>query len=266
MRVDLHCHLLPAVDDGAKHLDQALAMAKIAIEDGITDIICTPHHLNGVYQNNASSILSACHQLQGALDDQQLPLTVHPGAENHLVPELLDGLRAGSVMTMAHRGRYLLVELPVMSIPMGTEQVLKSLLKQGLTPIIAHPERNDALRLDPTRLGEWVDWGVLGQVTAQSLTGQFGPLVQQAAWHMTEQGWIHCVASDAHRDKRRIPIISPAHQAISERLGLEFANWLVDAVPRAVLLGQAVDRVDHDDQITKAQSHYTRRPWWRRWF
>lgn len=284
MRVDLHCHLLPGVDDGAKTLDQALSMARIAVADGITDIIATPHHLNGVYQNPASSILTACQTLQAALDDENIPLTVHPGAENHLVPELLSGLRDGSVMTLGHRGRYLLVELPVMTIPVGTEQFLQAFLKQGLIPIIAHPERNDALRRDPKRLAQWVAFGVLAQVTAQSLTGQFGAEVKRAAQTMVEQGTIHCVASDAHRDKRRIPVLSEAHQTLSKTIGKDAAHYLVDEAPKALLLGQALDLADHADalrlgatvsarpaartsmdQATRGQSQRGQGSWWRRW-
>lgn len=241
MRVDLHCHLLPNIDDGAKDQDQALAMVRLALADGITDIVCTPHHLNGVYMNDAQSIKGHCQVLQQAIDAAGLGLRLHPGAENHLVPELPKALAEGSALTLADQGRHVLVELPVMSIPLGTDKVLKSILSQGLTPIIVHPERNDALRRSPEMLGRWVQWGCLGQVTAQSLTGQFGPQVQQAAKAMVAQGIIHCLASDAHRDRRRIPVLSEGHAQLKTWFGQAVADRLTDEVPQKLLAGRLVE-------------------------
>ena len=257
MRVDLHCHLLPAIDDGAKDQDQALAMVRLALADGITDIVCTPHHLNGVYMNDAQSIRSHCRALQQAIEAAGLGLRLHPGAENHLVPELPKALEEGSALTLADQGRHVLVELPVMSIPLGTDQVLKSILSQGLTPIIVHPERNDALRRSPETLGRWVQWGCLGQVTAQSLTGQFGPQVQQASKAMVAKGIIHCLASDAHRDRRRIPILSEGHEQLERWFGAPLAALLTDEVPQKLLAGRSVEADCAMDLIAEGKNRKT---------
>lgn len=241
MRVDIHCHLLPGIDDGAKDLDQALAMVGLAVADGITDIICTPHHFNGVYHNEAHAIRQHCQALQTAIEAAGLSLQVHPGAENHIVPELPQALQRGEAMTLGDLGRHVLVELPVMTIPHGTDRVLKALLADGLIPIIVHPERNDALRTQPQTLADWVGWGCLSQVTAQSLTGQFGPQVQAAGKRMISLGAVHCIASDAHRDRRRIPALSPAHAQLSRWFGQPLADCLTDHVPAQLLQGQAID-------------------------
>ena len=260
MRVDIHCHLLPGVDDGAKDLDQALAMVRLAVADGISDIICTPHHFNGVYHNDASVIRQQCQTLQQAIDAAGLPLTIHRGAENHLVPELHHALRQGEAMTLADQGQHVLVELPVMTIPHGTDQLLKALLADGLTPIIAHPERNDGLRQQPNQLAEWVSWGCLSQVTAQSLTGRFGPAVKAASKRLVGMGIVHCIASDAHRDRRRVPELSEGYQQLARWFGTPAADCLTDEVPAALLKGHAIETA----QVAEALS-VGRSAGWRRW-
>ena len=241
MRVDCHCHLLPAIDDGARDHAQAMSMVAMAVADGTTDVVCTPHHLNGVFVNDAPSVKARCRALQQAIDESGLALRLHPGAENHLVPELPRALEDGRALTLADRGRHVLIELPALTVPLGTDQMLKVILAQGLTPIIVHPERNNALRRSPEPLQRWVQWGCLGQLTAQSLTGEFGPPVQRVAKAMVAQGVIHCVASDAHCDRRRPPILSEAHAEIKRCFGAPMASLLADEVPQALLAGRSVE-------------------------
>lgn len=241
MRVDLHCHLLPGIDDGAQDLEQALAMVELAVADGTTDVVCTPHHLNGVYTNDAASVRTRCHALQRAIDRAGLALRVHPGAEHHLVPELPAALADGSALTLADRGRHAMVELPVLTVPVGADALLQAVLAQGLTPIIVHPERNDTLRRHPEILTRWVGWGCLGQVTAQSLTGEFGPAVRQAAHAMVGRGCIHCIGSDAHRDRRRVPVLSRGRAELATCFGEEVAGLLTDDIPARLLAGRPID-------------------------
>ncbi|GAB4177136.1 MAG: hypothetical protein Kow0020_13100 [Wenzhouxiangellaceae bacterium] len=261
IRTDLHCHLLPGIDDGARDLEQSLAMARIALQDGIRTVVATPHHLNGVYTNPAAQVRARVQALRDALADAGIALEVLPGAELHLVPELPEQLARGEALTIGDHGRAVLVELPVHQIPVGADQILEHLLAMALTPVIAHPERNSQLRRQPERLAEWVSWGCLGQLTAQSCTGRFGPEVQQVARSMLLAGSIQVVASDAHRDRRRIPRISPAAEQIAQWSNVTLARVVTVDIPQAIGRGEAPDL-----EAFRAALPETRpRRWWQRW-
>jgi len=241
MLTDLHCHLLPGIDDGARDLDQALAMARIARADGISTVVVTPHHLNGVYRNPAERVRAALRALQDELDRAGVMLRLLPGAELHLVPELPDALASGEALTLADRGKAALVELPVHTVPVGAEHLLEQILAQGITPVIAHPERNSELRRHPERLDEWVAFGCLAQVTAQSCSGKFGDGALEAARVMIRSGSVHVIASDAHRDRRRVPRITTARQAVHEWVGDAAAGLLLRDFPTALAQGRMPD-------------------------
>ena len=261
MSVDIHCHILPGIDDGSKALAQSLAMARIAVDDGISTVFATPHHLNGVYKNPAQQVRKGVQDLQDALNAEGIALRLLPGSEHHLVPELPDALAGGSAITMGDFGRAVLVELPVHTIPMGSDDLLEQILAQGLTPIIAHPERNSDLRRTPERLGEWVAMGSLAQVTAQSCTGQFGEPIQIAAREMVCRGLIHFIASDAHRDRRRIPQLRAAGRQVAAWTNDEVAEIMVSDFPAVLAAGGLPSRV----RLVNALPEPDRRPWWRRW-
>ena len=262
-RTDIHCHILPGIDDGAKDLQQSLRMARIAVADGITTLVATPHHLNGVYRNPAGAIRAAVQHLQAALDAEGLPLQLLAGSELHLVPELPAALAAGEALTVGDLGHAVLVELPVHSIPVGSEQILQQIQRLGLVPIVAHPERNTELRHQPERLADWVAMGCLAQVTAQSCTGLFGPLVESAARHMIQSGLIHFVASDAHRDLRRIPQISPACAQLSTWTNPTVAELIGSRFPALLAAGQIPDLQVLGEALPTPAARP--RPWWRRW-
>jgi protein-tyrosine phosphatase len=257
---DLHSHLLPGVDDGARDLEQAINMARQAVADGIAASILTPHHLNGVYRNDAREVRDGCAAFRAALHERGIGLEVYPGAECHLVPELPAALAAGRAMTLADHGKAVLVELPVHTVPRGATEILEELIGLGLQPVIAHPERNTALAGDPGQLAEWVDMGCLGQVTAQSCSGRFGPAVQAAARAMVRRGLIHFVASDAHRDQRRIPELSPGRLAIEGWTCPGVGELLAEIFPRAIVEGRPVET----GRLTEALA--SRRRTWREWF
>jgi len=259
MFVDLHCHMLPGIDDGSKNLEQSLAMARLAVADGIRAAVMTPHHLNGVYTNRSADILSAVSTLREALIANGIGLKILPGSELHLVPELPDELAAGHALTLGNQNRAVLVELPVHTVPMGSELILEQILGLGYTPIIAHPERNSQLRRDPEILAEWVAMGCLGQVTAQSCTGQFGPQVQESARYMVSRGLIHVMASDAHRDRRRIPQLSTGRAQLVEWANERTAELLTEVFPQALIAGQ-----DPDLQLLADTLPSPRRSWWQR--
>ncbi len=262
MLTDIHCHILPGIDDGSKELEQSLAMARIAIDDGIDTIFATPHHFNGVYSNPRQAVLDQVDRLREALARERIWLRILPGAENHIVPELPDALADGTTLTMGDFGRAALVELPVHTVPASTEQILERILQQDIVPIIAHPERNTYLRRHPERLRRMIELGCLAQVTAQSCTGLFGPQVRAASRHMISSGLIHFVASDAHRDRRRIPEITPALEQVTEWTNRQVAELIGKEFPAALARGDVPD----PQALDAVQEAPGSRPWWQRWF
>ena len=216
-------------------------MARQAVADGISVSLLTPHHLNGVYRNPAADVRERVAAFRKSLDEAGIALNVMPGAECHLVPELPGELRDGLAMTVADRGKAVLVELPVHNVPMGATTILEDILSLGMVPVIVHPERNSELCRHPERLGEWVKMGCLAQVTSRSCTGKFGDPAYAAARRMVTAGWIHFVASDAHRDRRRIPEMSPGRSMIAKWTNDEVGRLLAEEFPRALVLGRTVE-------------------------
>ena len=260
MTTDIHCHILPGIDDGAKTLEQSLAMARIAVDDGIATIFATPHHFNGVYRNPAAAVRDAVADLQQALHAEQIDLRLLPASEHHLVPELVGALADGTALTMGDFGRAVLVELPVHTIPLGSEDLLEQIMAQGLVPIIAHPERNSMLARNPERLATWVGMGCLAQVTGQSCTGRFGPAVQAAAKKMITRGLIHFLASDAHRDRRRIPQLQPGREQVAAWTSPQLAALIGVEFPAMLARGEVPDAEDLEDVLAESQPR--RRSWW----
>lgn len=235
--VDLHCHILPDLDDGARTIEEAVQMARLAVQDGICDVVATPHTYRGFFQNEPAGIEQAVQQFQQELDRQQIPLRIHPGCEVHLHPELVEHVKARRISTLGHQGRYLLVELPAYRIPAYTEAALQGLLALGITPIIAHPERHHVLRSEPRRLAGWVEQGVLAQVTAASMIGQMGRQAQRASEWMVKHQLVHVLASDAHRADRRQPLVKAAFEKVTALASTEVVLSM-QANARAILQGE----------------------------
>jgi protein-tyrosine phosphatase len=226
--IDIHCHILPGLDDGAQTLEDALDLARIAVADGITDIVATPHTHDGIYRNDASVVLSAVAEFQQMLDAEQIPLRIHPGAEVHLHLELVENLLSNQTLTLGNQRKYLLLEFPSQSVPNFADDMLYELMIAGITPIIAHPERNTVLREDLNLLRKWVEQGALAQVTAGSLTGKLGERAKLAAQRMVQQRLAHLVASDAHNIRNRRPGLSDAYDLVPQEAEMfKYNAWAV---------------------------------------
>jgi protein-tyrosine phosphatase len=232
--IDLHSHILPGIDDGAKTLEISLEMARIALDDGIHTMACTPHIYPGMYMNDAPGIARHRNALQAALDANGLPLKLVIGADVHLVPGLLSGLRAGRVPTLAG-SRYLLLEPSHHTPPPRFLESVFSLVVAGYTPVITHPERLVWIEDHYPVFSELIQQGAWMQVTAGALTGKFGPRAKYWGERFLGEGKTHILASDAHSTGRRVPQLSEA-RAIAERLlGADEARRLVIDRPQAIL-------------------------------
>jgi len=235
--IDLHCHLLPGIDDGARDLDEGLAMARLAVEEGITHAVMTPHVMPGIFDNDLASIELAVAAYREALNAAGIGLEVFVGGEVRLGPEVLALVADDRIPYIGHWDgeRVMLLEMPHSHIPPGSEKLVDWLRAQGIRPLLAHPERNPDIESDPQRLRAFVDRGCLVQVTAGSLTGDFGEAFRVAAVALIEAGWTTVLASDAHRADRRTPSIAAGRRVAAGLVG-EKASWrMVREIPAKIL-------------------------------
>jgi protein-tyrosine phosphatase len=237
--VDLHCHILSGMDDGAKSVEESLAMAEMAIADGITHVVATPHS-NSNYHFDFAVVQQACRELQQAVGER---LKLATGCDFHLSPENLAALKRNAAPFCIHQKDYLLVEFNDFSIPPAMDETIYQIQLAGLRSIITHPERNGIIRTQPERLEKWIRTGGYGQVTGGSLTGTFGPAARQSALSWIARGLIHFVASDAHNLTRRPQKLSAAYEVVLAEFGREKAEALFVGNPLAAFEGRPLPHV-----------------------
>lgn len=244
--IDLHCHILPGVDDGAQTIEDSLEMARYAVKQGITHILCTPHHNNGKYENSKQTIIPKVNQLQTILDENHIPLTVIEGQEVRITDLLMDEIAADRILFTDLENQYLLLELPSNSIPDYTESMCYRLRKQGKIPVIVHPERNAEFIKEPNRLIEFLNMGCLAQLTAPSYVGVFGKTIQKTAKQMVEHHLVQMVASDAHGIHKRNFYLKEAYQAIAKDYGEELVQ-MMQQVAKDLINGDPVSFLEYSE-------------------
>ncbi len=259
--IDLHCHLLPGIDDGPADKALALAMAEIAFADGIRTIACTPHIYPGMYDNDAAGIQAACAAFQAELDERGIALRLTTGADVHLDEDLLGGIRAGRIPTLAG-SRYLLLEPPHHVAPPRFDQSVFQLLVAGIVPVITHPERLTWIEDHYEIFVQLVKEGAWMQLTAGSVTGRFGRRPRYWAERMLDEGLVHLLATDAHHPQRRPPLLAEARDAAAGRLGDAEAGHLVLTRPQGILDDRAPASLP---PLPERRASGTQRPgFWRR--
>lgn len=220
--IDIHCHILPGIDDGAPDMATSLAMAEIAANDGIRTIIATPHLASAAYPRE--QLIAAVAQLNTALRQQSMPVTILFGAEvqAHIA------LKAADQFCLAGSS-FLLVEFPYSYLPADAEDLIYSLVTRKITPIIAHPERNAQIGREPLLLAPLLNMGAKTQITADSLTGKLGMAAKSCAEHLLRNGQVHYLATDSHAPGFREPVLSRAVKQAARIVGAEQAEKLVMA-------------------------------------
>ncbi len=266
--IDLHAHILPRLDDGAESLEESVEMCRISCRDGVRTIVATPHILPGVYENDRPTILAKIQELNEAIKKFEVgsspvctkrfgegtefgvrqcsasthppldAMTILPGADVHFTANLLQLCESGEIVTVNDIGRSLMVEFDSMTLPYQGEEVLFQLIAHGITPVITHPERNLEIARAPKRYYQMIKMGCLGQVTAMSLTGEFGPKIKRVAERLLAHRLIHFIASDTHSVDQRPPLLSPAVREAEKIVGREEAQRMVTEYPRALLEGR----------------------------
>jgi Capsular polysaccharide biosynthesis protein len=237
--IDLHCHILSGMDDGAKSVEESLAMAETAIADGITHVVATPHSSNR-YRFDFAAVQRVAAELQKAVGDR---LKLATGCDFHLSPENVAALKRNAAPFCIHQKDYLLVELNEFSIPPAVDQTLYEIQLAGLRPIITHPERNGIIRTQPERLEKWIRNGCYAQVTGGSLSGTFGPGALETSRAWIARGLVHFVASDAHNLTGRPLKLRASYDAVSSEFGHEKAEALFVTNPLAAFEGRPLPHV-----------------------
>lgn len=219
--IDIHCHILSGLDDGAQTIQDSLTMAKAAVQSGIKKIVATPHHQTSKYVNPRDEIVQKVAEMNEALQREGIPLEVLSGQEVRVFGEWLEDYKRGNIATINNQN-YVLVEFPANHVPVYSEQLFYEIQLSGLTPIIVHPERNSQIVEQPDKLYHLVEKGALAQLTAASVTGAFGKKVQKFSRQLIEANLVHFIASDAHNTTTRSFKMDEAFERIGKEYGLDY--------------------------------------------
>jgi protein-tyrosine phosphatase len=238
--IDVHSHYLPNIDDGPDSLETSLAMARMAVADGIYYAMMTPHVAPGEFDNDRPRIRRAYEAFRQALKDANIPLRIGMAAEVRLDLEIVPMLGRDEIPYLGwYRGeQILLLEFPHTHIPVGAARFVERLLKQKIRPIIAHPERNRDVLRDVEKIAPFVSMGCYLQITAGSLTGDFGRGPRKRARQLLERDVLKVLATDAHNLKLRKPVLSAAVDAAAAIIGRAAAEDLVHKNPMSIVFGR----------------------------
>ena len=243
---DLHSHILPNIDDGAKNMEMSLAMLQIAKDNGTTGIVATPHVIEGEWLPTWDRILTECDILQKAAREAGNDIPIFPGGEVALYRDILDVL-PGPGAYCINSGRYLLVELPATHIPSFTEDFFFTLQARGITPILAHPERHPELAKKPEILAQWISTGILAQMNGTSLTGLMGERVMKTAELLLTNNMVHVIGSDAHSIRSRNTNLISAVDKMTRLIGPERTQQLLVVNADNIIHSREVDRPEIGD-------------------
>lgn len=235
--IDIHCHLLPGIDDGPTTPEAAMALARALVDDGVTVVVCTPHVFPGRFENRRSSIVEDFNSFANLLRQSGLPLELLWAGEVRLTPEVLDlmPLQELPFLGQAAGRKTMLLEMPDGQIPLGAERFVRRFVAGGIRPVIVHPERNRMVMDHPERMQSLVDEGCALQLTAGSLLGDFGQRAQTAACAMLDRGWVQAVASDAHNLAGRRPRMKAAAHWLMQHYGAQAAHTLTSSGPASLI-------------------------------
>lgn len=237
--VDLHCHLLPGIDDGSKSMAISLRLVREATENGVTHALLTPHHMNGRYVNHKRDVIRRTKEFQEQLNAHHIPLTVFPGQEVRINGQLLEALDKDDILFADTGNKYLMLEFPDDDVPHYTNQMIFDLQRRGIIPVIVHPERNTMIMKKPELIYQLLEKGCLSQITASSYVGTFGKKVENFTRQLIEAGQGYVFASDAHDLPGRKYEMCQAFKKMSHEFGQSESNqWQANA--RSIINGETV--------------------------
>lgn len=253
---DIHCHLLPGIDDGARNWEDTLAMARLAVDDGTTKIIATPHQLGSWSENRGEAIRALVGECNERLVAAKIPLSVCAGGEIRIEPGLIEKLVTGELVTLGDHRRHVLLELPH-ELYFPIDVLMNDLAARRISVVLAHPERNEGLLRQPDLAVDLVNGGCLMQLTAGSLCGAMGSHFEDMAVWMVTEGLVHLVATDAHSPRTRRPQLGRAYERICELVDVQTADELCSLNPQLIAAGRTVQAG------RRAVPRRRRTSWWR---
>jgi protein-tyrosine phosphatase len=239
--IDLHCHILPGLDDGAQGWTQSLEMARIAAADGICGVVCTPHFSTVFPANYRATILAAVEELRTRLRKAEIRLELYPGCELSPQYNLLERIESGELLTINDNRRIALIEMPSDLITPNLGKFFGMMRGKGIDTVLAHPERNYHLMKNPSVLLEWIQAGVMVQMTAASLTGYYGHAIRDFSVKLLRHRMAHFVATDSHSPGRMAPMLSKARAITEAIIGPEEAHRIFCEYAVQVLRGEVPD-------------------------
>jgi protein-tyrosine phosphatase len=259
--LDLHCHILPGVDDGAVDLPEALAMARAAVANGCTGVAATSHLGESLFDTTEELLRTGHIALVAALEREGVALEVHPGAENFLGDESAAEEFAANAVGLGVANRYVLFDFSLRKPPDSITLAIDAILRGGRTPILAHPERNLELQKDPSPIAFWIERGALMQVNAPSLLGTLGEDARATGFMLLAAGAVHLLASDAHNLRTRPFCLAEGRDAAAEIVGEEEAMRMVNERPWKVVRGEPIQDVKPPAALTPAKRGFFSKLW-----
>lgn len=254
LMIDLHCHLLPNVDDGSDSMETSLRMAQEAVDNGVTHALLTPHHMNGVFTNHKADVIKRTKQFQDELNNHGIRLTVFPGQEVRINGDLLQALDNDDILFADEDDQYLMLEFPDDDVPAYTADMIFQLQQRGIIPVIVHPERNTEIMRHPHLLYDMLEKGCLSQITASSYVGTFGEKVEHFSRHLIEAGQGYVFASDAHNLPGRKYEMRQAFEKLVQEFNTELAKRY-ESNAKAIVNGEFVI----ENQIAPFKSNVKKR-------
>jgi len=250
-RVDIHCHCLPAVDDGPTTMQEAVMLCQGLVDDGLTTVIATPHQLGRFTDcNESEQIRESVELLNEELEKNEISLTVMPGGDVRVDERICQLLESDKILTLGDGGRYILLELPH-QVFIDIEPLLVELNDMGVQAIISHPERHLLLIKQSQVILKWINLSASLQITAGSLLGEFGKLSQKAAWRLLIAGQVSIVATDSHGLDSRRPCMKAAYEEISNKLGEKTAQLVCVENPLRVLKSQDIVQLTPSELVVR---------------
>lgn len=225
--IDIHTHLIPNVDDGADSIEETLRLANEAVSEGIRHTVLTPHHNRYWVENRKDDVLQLKKKVEDAINEAGIPLTVSASQEIRMNEEFIEHLFSNQYLPLDETGKYYLVEFSWSEMPSFAHDYLQQMIDAGITPVIAHPERQRPFIDNPSYLREFIEMGCVSQVTATSIIGGYSEEIRQTALEMIEENLIHTIASDAHNVIERPFNIQAAFTVLDELYGKEYREYLV---------------------------------------
>lgn len=240
--IDIHCHIIPGLDDGSDSIEESIKMARIAYENGTDIIVATPHcNRPDSYENHWSrSFYNKFVGLKEAMGKSGLPVKLICGQEVFCTKRILQLIKEDKIVPI-NNSRYILIEFDFYEYSSVAYQYISELVSQGYVPIVAHPERYEFVAQEADAAVKMKNIGALLQINKGSITGGFGQRAKREAFKMLDERLVDFVASDAHSPYMRTPNMSDAHEMISEIYSLDYANMIFEENPRLVIVDKKIN-------------------------